>query len=207
MDKKVQELISANERKSWSSLSQPAEDPHRKELWEAIWGELYCAADWVLEQIFHRETLESPSLKIFENRLDAILCNTLQDPPAGRLDQMIHCSPFQLHPFCETRLHYFQCSWNYLFNRFFIHKGFLWKRWTPKKPFFCNIFMKSSQWMIVLFNVLTFNNFRSWLQYLPTTLETCIFLTLAVANPSAVWSSQLWFGFCVFSANNWICSK
>ncbi|KAJ7405946.1 hypothetical protein BTVI_67245 [Pitangus sulphuratus] len=48
-----------------------------------------------------REGVESSSLEILKNRLDAILCHVLWDDPvgAGRLDQMILCGAFQPDPF------------------------------------------------------------------------------------------------------------
>lgn len=50
-----------------------------------------------------REGVEPPSLEIFQNNLDTILCNVLQDDPswAGRLKQETHCGTFQPDPFHE----------------------------------------------------------------------------------------------------------
>lgn len=48
--------------------------------------------------------VESLSLEIFKNCLHAILCNVLQDDPAGvgRLDQIISSGAFQPDPFCDS---------------------------------------------------------------------------------------------------------
>lgn len=47
---------------------------------------------------------QSPSLEIFQNLQDTILCSLLWDDPAGAegLDQMTHCDPFQPDPFWDS---------------------------------------------------------------------------------------------------------
>lgn len=49
------------------------------------------------------ETVESPWVKIFQNRLDAIPCHVLRDGSAcsGSLDGMPHRGPFSPDPSCD----------------------------------------------------------------------------------------------------------
>jgi len=54
--------------------------------------------------VLTQKAVESPSLEIFQPRLDAVLCSLGDPASAGGLGWVTHRGPFQPRPFCDTGL-------------------------------------------------------------------------------------------------------